>query len=329
MRILFCRKHFSQGLAWEGLAPLLPGHEIVTCSKDEVAEHLNGVDIVVPFGAKIDLDLMRHSRFGLIQQFGVGLDTVDLQAATETGIWVARLPAAGTGNAESVAEHAILLMLALARHLPQAKLALEERRWGQPAGTSLLGKTACIVGLGDIGSAIAQRLSSFGMRLIAVRRDPERGAPDGVPVAEIYPSQELHRALRKADYVITCVNYDARSHHLIDQSALAAMKPGSYLINIARGGLVDQEALLDALRSGQVAGAGLDVFWEEPVDPTHPIFAQNVIVTPHTAGITDAFYTMGARPFAENIERYQRGEPLHALVNAPVHPRHPLRAQVE
>jgi phosphoglycerate dehydrogenase-like enzyme len=130
--------------------------------------------------------------------------------------------------------------------------------------------------------------------------------------------------LHDADYVIACVNYDHRSHHLFNEAALTAMKPGAYLINIARGGLVDQDALLKALESGHLAGAGLDVFWEEPVDPQHPLFRQNVVATPHIAGITDAFHQGGARALAENIARYVRGEPLRNVVNEPAQPRYPL-----
>ena len=104
---------------------------------------------------------------------------------------------------------------------------------------------------------------------------------------------------------------------MIDQAALAAMKPGAFLINVARGGLVDPDALLAALEQGHLAGAGLDVFWEEPVDPQHPLFRQNVIATPHLAGVTDAFFAGGAQIYVENVRRYARGEtPLHT-VNAP------------
>lgn len=324
MKILFGKEYFSPDLTWEALTPFLPGHEIIATSRERLASYIDGVDIVVPFWAPMDRSLIRRGHFGLIQQFGVGLDLIDVQAATDAGIWVARLPAAGTGNADSVAEHAILLMLSLSRHLKQCELSAQ--RWGQPTGTALLGKTACIVGLGDIGSALAVRLSAFGMQLIGVREHPERGAPAGLRFQVIYPTSALHSALHDADYVIASVNYDQRSHHLFNEATLAAMKPGAYLINIARGGLVDQDALLHALESGHLAGAGLDVFWQEPVDPQHPLFQQNVVATPHIAGITDAFHQGGARVLAENITRYIQGKPPCYAVNEPAQPRYPLHS---
>jgi phosphoglycerate dehydrogenase-like enzyme len=249
--------------------------------------------------------------------FGVGLDAVDVGAATDAGVWVARVPSRGTGNAESVAEHALLLMLALSRRLPQAQAALAAGIVGDPPGAALLGKTACIVGLGDIGSALAARLRACGMRLIAVRRRPEQSGVAALGVERVYGPDGLHEALAQADYIVLCVNYDAASHHLIDRAAFAAMKPGAYVVNIARGGLVDPDALLDALDSGRVAGAGLDVFWTEPPDPTHPIFAHNVIATPHVAGVTDASYDGIAHAVAANIVRYADGEAPLFAVNAP------------
>jgi phosphoglycerate dehydrogenase-like enzyme len=252
-----------------------------------------------------------------VQQFGVGLDGVDLEAATAAGVWVARVPSAGTGNAESVAEHALLLMLALSRRLPQAQVALAAGVVGDPPGIALWRKTACIVGLGDIGSALAGRLRACGMRLIAVRRRPEQSGVAALGVERVFGPDGLHEALGQADYVVLCVNYDAASHHLIDRAAFRSMKRGAFVVNVARGGLVDSEALLEALESGQVAGAGLDVFWSEPPDPAHRIFAHNVIATPHVAGVTDASYDGIARAVAANIDRYANGEaPLYA-VNAP------------
>ena len=259
MKIVFSRE-FSEGFSWQRLAPLLPGHEIVTCTFDSLADHLEGADIVVPFSARIDRRCIERGQFGLIQQFGVGLDTVDVHAAAQAGVWVAHLPSAGTGNADSVAEHALLLMLALSRRLPQARQALQERRWGQPSGVALFGKTACLVGLGDIGMALAHRLNALGMRLVGVRRNPKLAVPFDLPFQHIYAQGELHTALSDADYVIVCVKYDPHSHHLINQATLTAMKEGAYLVNIARGGLVDPDALLAALSRGHLAGAGLDVF---------------------------------------------------------------------
>ncbi len=315
MRVLFCGEGFSESR--RRLAPLVPDAELTTCPSDRVVQSLDGADVVVPYVSPIDSSVIGAGKFGLVQQFGVGLDGVDIEAATTAGVWVARVPSAGTGNAESVAEHALLLMLALSRRLSEARAALLEGRVGDPAGVALWGKTACIVGLGDIGSALARRLRALGMRLIAVRRRPQSEGAQELGVERVFGPDELHAALALADYAIVCVNYDAASRNLIDADALRAMKPGAYVVNVARGGLVDPDALTAALKSGHVAGAGLDVFWEEPPDPRNPLFAQNVIVTPHIAGVTDASYIGIAKIVAENIQRYARGDAPLFAANAP------------
>lgn len=320
MKILFCSTAMPE--ARQMIQDMLAEHEIITCRPDAVAQHLDGVDVVTPFMTRIDAPIITQGQFGLVQQIGVGLETVDVETATRLGVWVARVPSAGTGNAESVAEHAILLMLALSRRLAQAQRVLTERRWAEPRGQALQGKHACIVGLGGLGTALAVRLKAFGMRLTAVRAHPEQGAPAESGVERVYGPHDIHIALQPADYVILCARYDRHTnHHLIDQAALATMKPGAFLINVARGGLVDPDALLHALERGHLAGAGLDVFWEEPVDPQHPLFRQNVIATPHVAGVTDVFYAGVSKVFVENIRRYARGEPPLHTINAPPHPR--------
>jgi phosphoglycerate dehydrogenase-like enzyme len=315
VRILFCGEGFTESR--RRLAPLVPAHVLATCPNEAVLDHLHGVDVVVPYVARIDEHVIAGGSFGLVQQFGVGLEGVDVPGATAAGVWVARVPSAGTGNAESAAEHALLLMLALSRHLPQAQAALGDGVVGDPSGIALWKKTACIVGLGDIGSALATRLRACGMRLVAVRRRPERGGIAELGVERVFGPDGLLEALALADYVAICVNYDAATHHLIDRAAFAAMKKGAFFINVARGGLVDPDALLHALESGRLAGAGLDVYWEEPPDPKHPIFRHNVIATPHVAGVTDASYDGIAQVVARNIERYSRGDAPLFAVNAP------------
>ena len=314
LKILFCAEGYSE--ARRRLQPLLPNDEIVASAPSAFVTSLSGVDVIVPYVARIDASVISAGEFGLVQQFGVGLETVDVAAATHAGVWVARVPSRGVGNAESVAEHAVLLLLALSRRWPLGA-SVAANVMGEPSGAALFGKTACIIGLGDIGSALASRLHAFGMRLVAVRRRPdELGAPE-LGVERVYGPNELGEAVSRADVVALCVNYDAASHHLIDAQALASFKPGSYLINVARGGLVDQEALERALASGRVGGAGLDVFEEEPPDRSHPLFTRNVIATPHVAGVTDVSYDGIARVVADNIERYRRGEAPQYAVNEP------------
>lgn len=316
MKILLCSRAMAD--VEPLLRSLLPEFEITSCLPEAVPHHLDGVDIITPFMTRIDAAIIEQGQFGLVQQFGVGLEVVDVDTATRLGVWVARIPSVGTGNAESVAEHAMLLMLALSRRLPETRQALEERRSFAPKGLALFGKHACIVGLGGIGLNLAMRLKAFGMHLTAVRARPDLGAPPETGIERVYGPSELHTALRTSNYVILCARYDQNNHHMIDQAALQAMPPGAFLINVARGGLVAPDALLSALERGHLAGAGLDVFWEEPVDPQHPIFRQNVIATSHIAGVTDILYAGVSQAYAENVRRYARGEaPLHT-VNTPV-----------
>jgi phosphoglycerate dehydrogenase-like enzyme len=177
--------------------------------------------------------------------------------------------------------------------------------------------------VGAIGSAAAIRLGGFGVKLIGIRQNKSKGSPPGTKFDTIYDFSEMKTALAQSDIVLLSVMYDATTHHLFNKEAIAAMKPGSFLVNVARGGLIDHEALLDALKSGHVSGAGLDVFWEEPVDPEHPLFAlPNVIVTPHVGGLTDAHFLTGSKALADNILRYAGGtEPLYT-VNKPSRLRH-------
>ncbi|MDQ6780490.1 MAG: 2-hydroxyacid dehydrogenase [Candidatus Eremiobacteraeota bacterium] len=315
MKILFCERGYPHSR--QQLSPLIPGWAISTCGRDEIAAHIKGVDVIVPYLAKIDRTIIDAGSFGLIQQFGVGLETVDVDAATASGVWVARVPSAGSGNAESVAEHAVFLMLALARRFPQAVDALRAGLVGDPAGLALKGKTACIVGLGHAGSALARLLTAFRMRVVGVRAHPEQGLPEGLPDLRLYAASDLKAAVAHADHVVICVKLGAETRNLIDASVLQAMKPGAFLINVARGGLVDPHALLQALRSGQLAGAGLDVFWDEPVDLGHPLFRENIIATPHIAGVTDDSYAGIAHAVAQNLYRFAQGEAPHHTVNAP------------
>ena len=315
MNILFCDEGYSE--ARRRLARLLPEHVISACAPNRVIEHLDGIDVVVPYMALIGEPAIRAGTFGLVQQFGVGLETVDVAAATRAGVWVARIPSAGTGNAESVAEHALLLMLALARALPRVRASIQARRLGEPAGIALAGKTACIVGLGSAGSALAQRLSAMGMRLVAVRKNLQGAVPAGVALQRTHALGQAADAVRDADFVVITARYEADSHHLFDRATLRAMKPGAFLVNVARGGFVDRAALGEELRSGRLAGAGLDVIEGEPIDPDDPLLGLNVVLTPHVAGVTDVSYEGIAREFAANVRRYARGEPPAHAVNAP------------
>jgi phosphoglycerate dehydrogenase-like enzyme len=323
MRILVCHRDSGSQKLVGVLAAAAPQFEWRESAPGQPIGPLDGADALIAVG-HVGAQDMEHGGFGFIQTVGTGYDNIDLTAATKLGVWVSNMPASRTGNAESVAEHAILLMLALSRHLSAAETNLRNQRWAQPLGIALYKKTACLVGLGDVGAALAERLHALGMQIVATRRDPSKGGP---PFVRVMPAADLQEAVSGADYVIVCARPGKDSDNLIDAAALAAFKPKAILINIARGSLVDHDALLNALNCGHLGGAGLDVFWEEPVDPAHPLFAlPNVIATPHIAGVTDINMTQTLRLVVENLNRYARGEVPEFLVNHPLSQRnHPCQ----
>ena len=281
-------------------------------------------DVLIPAMTRIDGALMdRLEGLRLIQQFGSGLEGVDIAAATARGIAVANVPTAGTGNAESVAEWCVMAAIAVMRQLPVTQSELRSgRSWGKPAGRALLGTTAGIVGLGGIGEAVAARLAPFGMRRIGVRRtaDPAQAARLGMDW--VGAMEALPRLLEDADIVFLCLPVTAETRGMIDRAALDRLGPGGVLINASRGGLVDEDALTAALAERRIAGAGLDVFATEPLDPGSPLPAlPTVVATPHIAGVTDVSYAGIAAAFADNVRRLAADEALLNCVNA-----HDLRA---
>ncbi len=315
MKILLCTE--SDEYVLDYLAPELLGHQLITSSGKNIEEKLDDVDVVIPWYANIDASTINSGKFGLVQQFGVGLETVDIEAATHSGVHVARVPGGISCNADSVAEHAIMLMLILSRRIEKTQQTFNFESSSKKISSTLFRRTACIIGLGDIGIALASRLHAFGVRIIAVRQHPDRDAPTEAGVEEVYGLNALPQALSVADYVIVCANYNRSTHHLINKDTLAAMKPEAYLINVARGGLVDTNALASSLEKGDLAGAGLDVV----ETPTESLRQNNVIITPHIAGMTDLSYLSITAFVVDNIERYGRGEQLLYTVNKPKNPR--------
>jgi phosphoglycerate dehydrogenase-like enzyme len=324
VRVLFGGARYTAELAWTDLAAALPGWEITTCPPDQVIEHLDGVDVICPVGARIEGAVLAAGTFGLVHQFGVGLEKVDAARATELGVLVARVPGDAGGNADSVAEIAVLHLLALSRRLAAAQAALAEGRWeARPTGTSLHGATVVIVGLGTIGLAVAGRLAPFGTRLLGVRARPGLGGPAEVEL--VTGPDELPGLLAMADAVICCAMFTGSNAGMFGTAEFSAMKPGALFINVARGGLVDEDALLAALESGRLGGAGLDVHSREPADPSsallrHPL----VLATPHVGGLTGQMFRRTGQVFAANVQRWARGEPLLWAVNSPAFRRGPI-----
>jgi D-3-phosphoglycerate dehydrogenase len=249
----------------------------------------------------------------VIARAGVGYDAVDLTAATERGVAVAIAP--GT-NHDCVAEHTFGLILALAKGLIPQHLSVQAGGWPRQPNIPLRGRTLGIAGLGRIGKAVALRGTSFGMRLLA--HEP---FPDSAFVAQnkitLLP---FDRLLAESDYLTLHVPLSPESRHLINERTLRLMKPKAFLINTARGGLICEQDLVEALKARQIAGAGLDVFEQEPPPADHPFFSlDNVVLTPHAAGVDLQSRDDMAISAAQAIIALSRGEwPAEKVVNPEV-----------
>jgi phosphoglycerate dehydrogenase-like enzyme len=220
-----------------------------------------------------------------------------------------------------VAEHVMGLIFALAKRIPQAVRLQLQHVWGQgamweshPPPRELSGTTLGLVGLGSIGREVARRAAGLGMRVIAVREHPEKGSPENV--AQVYSRAKLDAMLSQSDYVVLAAPTTPATRGLINAQRLAAMKADAYLINVGRGPLIDEGALIEALRGHKIAGAALDVFVEEPLPANSPLWdLDNLLITPHTAGLTEKLWERHYTLMSENLRRYLAGQPLLGLVN--------------
>jgi phosphoglycerate dehydrogenase-like enzyme len=304
--------------AWGGFLGMiqseLPEHQFEASGRFAV-DNLGGYEVLIPTMASISREMFEDgSRLKLIQQCGAGIEGVDLEAARDHNIWVANVPTGVSGNADSVAELGIYMMIGLARDLRGMARSLGGKRMGEPQGRALTGKTVGLVGLGGIGKALAKKLRPFGVRLIGIkRRDPDQTKAE-LGLDWVGRAEELKELLRRSDFVVLCLPVTPQSKGLIGDEAFSFMKRSAFLINVSRGALVDRNALEKALASGEIAGAGLDVFWEEPPDPDDPIFKYNVLATPHVAGSTDVSMQGIVKAVAENIRRVEQNqEPLYLV----------------
>lgn len=238
--------------------------------------------LVVRSGVMVDREMIAAApRLAVIGRAGVGLDNVDLEAAREAGAEVVSTPAA---NSISAAEHTMALMLAMCRHIPQADASLRAGAWDRTRfrGVELHGKTLGVVGLGRIGTLVAERALAFGMSFLVY--DPylteERVAGLGGELVE------LETLLSRSDFITIHIPLTDETRNLIGREALAAAKPGVRIVNASRGGVLDEEALVEALRSGQVGGAALDVFASEPMTEGPLLDCPGIVMTPHLAAST-------------------------------------------
>jgi phosphoglycerate dehydrogenase-like enzyme len=316
-------KKAGPSLAIEDMIERVLGAEYVVEEFDpnrSRAQQVSGSHVLLVRSVPVTREVIDAApRLRLIQRPGVHLEAVDVAYANAREIPVCNVPARLTHGGEDVAEHVMFLALALAKRYREALVSLEGRRIGAPSTHVLRGKILGLVGLGRTGGAVVAMARGFGMRVWAVKRTVKEGMREAMGLEWLQTHDHLPELLRQSDFVSLHVPLNKETQGLIGAAEIALMKPNAFLINVARGSVVDRAALLAALREQRLAGAGLDVFWDEPADPNDPLLAlPNVIVTPHVANMTLETIETIARVSAENIRRVQAGlPPEHQIVKSP------------
>ncbi len=313
MRILVAEK-----VAPEGLALLRERHEVeerIGLGPDEYRTLLPDYDgLIVRSQVQVDAGLIEAGRrLVVIGRAGVGVDNVDLEAATRAGITVVNAP---TGNTIAAAEHTLALLYVLARRVAAADASVRRGEWKRSefVGVELRGRTLGIIGLGKIGQAIAQRARAMEMTVIAV--DPfvsaEAAALQGVELVD------LEALLSRSDAITVHVPLTRQTRGLIGAAQIARMKPGSFVLNVARGGILDELAVAEALRSGHLGGAGIDVFEAEPPVGSPLLDAPQTVLTPHLGASTEEAQVLVAEEVAAQVLDVLEGRSARYAVNAPL-----------
>ena len=292
-----------------------PGWNTIVSTPKEYLQHLATADaLLVRSAVQVDQAVLEKApRLRVIGRAGVGVDNVDLDAATAAGVLVMNTPG---GNAISVAEHTLALMLAMARHIPQANASTRGGKWEKKKfmGSELRGKTLGVVGLGSIGREVVRRARAFEMRILAY--DPYVTAKiAGDAGAELVP---LARLYAESDYITLHVAATPETQGMLSADAFRQMKPGVRIVNCARGELVEEEALRDAVLTSKVAGAALDVFQTEPLPAAWPLAGlDNVFLTPHIGGSTEEAQEIVGIRIAEQVVEYLKNGLAVNAVNMP------------
>lgn len=295
------------GIVWEFLASNAP---------ELTPELIDGFDALAVLGPAVtERTLAGSGRLALICRFGVGFDAIDLEACTRAGVALTNTP---DGVRRPMASATLTFILALSHRLLEKDAITRNGRWGEKLdymGYGVTGKTIGLIGFGNIGREVARLIAPFGVRVLA--NDPyltaEQAADHGAELVD------LDSLLQQADFVVTLCNLTPETYHLLNAERIARMKPTAFLVSMARGPIVDQVALTEALRTRSIHGAALDVFEQEPVDPHDPILTlDNVIVAPHALCWTDEMALGVGGSVMRSILAVARGEAPHYVVNRDV-----------
>jgi D-2-hydroxyacid dehydrogenase (NADP+) len=294
------------------LARIFPEIDIdVAATADKAAPALANADMLITFGQmmkNLKLDLANASKLKWVQALGTGLDGITDQPALSRGVTVTSLHGV---HGAPVSEAALASMLALSRDLPGFVRAQDEKAWKRWPAKLLQGKTCGILGIGVIAEALAPKCKALGMNVVGITSKPR-------PVAgfdRVHPIGELLTVLAEVDHFILLTPYSPATHQMIDAKVFAAMKPTAYLVNLARGGVVDEDALIEALRAKTIAGAALDVFNQEPLPPDNPLWTfKNVIITTHQGGFCDTYPDLAMPILEHNTRCFLKGD-LKGMMN--------------
>ena len=275
-----------------------------------LTERLHDADVAVNIRGRTrftDDVLARCPKLKLIAIWGTGTDNVDLNAAAARGITVTNTPGA---NALAVAEHTIALMVAIVKQLAQADSAMRQGGWPRNLVPQIRGKRLGLIGTGLIGREVAGMAKGLKMEVVAWSFHPDQKFAISLGMRYI----DLPELLRTSDIVSLHLRATPDTHHFLGRERLALLKPSAYLVNTARGALIDEAALVDCLREKKIAGAALDVFETEPLPTGHPLTTlSNVLLTSHCAGMTPDSNAIGLMMAAENIEKFLKGTPAHVV----------------
>jgi D-2-hydroxyacid dehydrogenase (NADP+) len=281
-----------------------PGLDLYASNdRSSIFAHLDGAEVLIGHHFQFDEEMLQRAHsLRWIQSLTTGTDAILQLAALRAEVTVTSTRGM---HGPQMSELVFLQMLALLRDFPRMQRNQAAHRWDRWPQPLLAGKTVVIVGVGAIAEVLAPRCKAFGMTVLGISNSSRK--PAGFD--EILPRSELQRSAAAADFLVLIVPHSAQTENLIDAAVLSSMKPGAYLINVARGGVLDEEALRVALHERRLAGAALDVFRERPLPPDHPLWSEErIIITPHIGGMSDVYLDQAYPIVRHNLDRFLSGD---------------------